>query len=122
MDNSPKKIIPLVTANYGENQRLAWNDDILALTILDAIAPAKQVRLARFFRNLEVKSITAAKIIDKYTFQMATSQGLTALLKSPVLQFISTLSTGSPRLAYLLAEKNTHRTITSSDWQITTSL
>lgn len=100
-----EKIIPLVTANYGQNQRLAWNDDILALTILDAIAPAKQVRLARFFRNLEVKSITAAKIIDKYTFQMATSQGLTALLKSPVLQFISTLSTGSPRLAYLLAEK-----------------
>ncbi|MTF37861.1 GTPase [Cyanobacterium aponinum] len=100
-----EKIIPLVTANYGENQRLAWNDDILALTILDAIEPAKQVRLARFFRNLEVKSITAAKIIDKYTFQMATSQGLTALLKSPVLQFISTLSTGSPRLAYLLAEK-----------------
>jgi hypothetical protein len=36
---------------------------------------------------------------------MATSQGLTALLKSPVLQFISTLTTGSPRLAYLLAEK-----------------
>ncbi|RMD69131.1 MAG: GTP-binding protein, partial [Cyanobacteria bacterium J149] len=100
-----EKIIPLVTANYGENPRLPWNDDILALTILDAIEPAKQVRLARFFRNLEVKSITAAKIIDKYTFQMATSQGLTALLNSPVLQFISTLSTGSPRLAYLLAEK-----------------
>ena len=36
---------------------------------------------------------------------MATTQGLTALLKSPVLQFISTLSTGSPNLAYLLTEK-----------------
>jgi uncharacterized protein len=36
---------------------------------------------------------------------MATTQGLTALLKSPVLQFISTLSTGSPTLAYLLAEQ-----------------
>jgi hypothetical protein len=36
---------------------------------------------------------------------MATSQGLAALLKSPVLQFITTLSTGSPALAYLLAEK-----------------
>ncbi|NCQ05846.1 MAG: GTPase, partial [Cyanobacteria bacterium] len=33
------------------------------------------------------------------------SQGLTTLLKSPVLQFISTITTGSPRLAYLLAEK-----------------
>jgi len=100
-----QQIIPLVTTNYGDNPRQGWNDDILALTILDAIAPAKQQRLARFFRNVEVKSITAAKIIDKYTFQMATSQGLTALLKSPVLQFVSTLSTGTPRLAYLLAEK-----------------
>ncbi len=100
-----QQIIPLVTANYGDNPRQGWNDDILALSILDAIAPAKQLRLARFFRNVEVKSISAAKIIDKYTFQMATSQGLTVLLKSPVLQFISTLSTGTPRLAYLLAEK-----------------
>jgi hypothetical protein len=36
---------------------------------------------------------------------MTTTQGLTALLKSPVLQFISSLTTGSPTLAYLLAEK-----------------
>ena len=48
-------------------------------------------------------SAAAAKIIDRYTFQMATTQGLTALLKSPVLQFISTISTGSPTLANLLA-------------------
>lgn len=100
-----QQIIPLVTANYGDNPRQSWNHDVLAQAILDAIAPAKQFRLARFFRNLEVKSISAAKIIDKYAFQMATTQGLTALLKSPVLQFLSTLSTGSPRLAYLLAEK-----------------
>jgi hypothetical protein len=36
---------------------------------------------------------------------MATTKGLTSLLKSPVLQFISTLSTGSPNLAYVLAEQ-----------------
>jgi small GTP-binding protein len=99
------QILPLVTADYGDSCRQSWYDDILAINILDAIAPAKQIRLARFFRNLEAKSIAAAKIIDKYCFQMATSQGLTTLLKSPVLQFISTLTTGSPRLAYLLAEK-----------------
>ncbi|MHC5824198.1 MAG: GTPase, partial [Nostoc sp.] len=34
-----------------------------------------------------------------------TTQGLTALLKSPVLQFVATLSTGSPALAYMLAEQ-----------------
>lgn len=97
--------LPVVTASYGDSPRQPWHDDILAFKILEAIEPAKQIRLARFFRNLEARSVAAAKVIDKYTFQMATSQGLTALLKSPVLQFISTLTTGSPRLAYLLAEK-----------------
>ncbi len=97
--------LPIVTASYGDSPRQSWYDDILALKILDAIEPAKQIRLARFFRNLEARSVAPAKIIDKYTFQMATSQGLTTLLKSPVLQFLSTLTTGSPRLAYLLAEK-----------------
>lgn len=33
---------------------------------------------------------------------MTTTQGLTQLLKSPVLEFISTLTTGSPALAQLL--------------------
>jgi uncharacterized protein len=98
------QILPIVTADY-LTSRQPWHDDILAINILEAIAPAKQIRLARFFRNIEVKSVAAAKIIDKYSFQMATSQGLTTLLKSPVLQFVSTLTTGSPRLAYLLAEK-----------------
>jgi uncharacterized protein len=97
-------ILPIVTADF-LTSRQSWHDDILAINILEAIAPAKQIRIARFFRNIEIKSIAAAKIIDKYSFQMATSQGLTTLLKSPVLQFVSTVTTGSPRLAYLLAEK-----------------
>ncbi len=97
--------LPIVTASYGDSPRVAWYDDILALKILDSIEPAKQIRLARFLRNLEARSVAAAQIIEKYTFQMATSQGLTALLKSPILQFLSTLTTGSPRLAFLLAEK-----------------
>ncbi|AUC60708.1 GTP-binding protein YfjP [Cyanobacterium sp. HL-69] len=100
-----EEVLPIVTANYGEISRAPWHDDILAIHILKAIAPAKQIRLARFFRNLEARSLAAAKIIDKYTLQMATSQGLTALLKSPVLQFVSTLTTGSPQLAYILAER-----------------
>jgi hypothetical protein len=73
--------------------------------LVDAIDPVKQLRLARFLRNLEARTIAAAKIIDHYTFQMASAQGLTALLKSPVLQFIATLTTGKPTLAYLLAEQ-----------------
>lgn len=97
-------ILPVVTSDVKTN-RVAWGVDALSLGLVEAIAPAKQLRLARFLRNLEARTVAAAKIIDHYTFQMATTQGLTAFLKSPVLQFISTLSTGSPNLAYLLTEK-----------------
>ncbi len=97
-------VLPVVTGDSKTN-RSAWGVEALSLGLVEAIAPAKQLRLARFLRNLEARTVAAAKIIDNYTFQMATTQGLTSLLKSPVLQFISTLSTGSPTLAYLLAEK-----------------
>jgi uncharacterized protein len=81
-----------------------WGIDTLSLGLVEAIAPTKQLRLARFLRDLDARTIAAAKIIDRYTFQMATTQGLTMLLKSPVLQFISTLSTGTPALAYAMAQ------------------
>lgn len=98
------QVLPVVTGDIQSN-RGAWNVDAISMSLLEAIGPAKQIRLARFLRDREVRTVAAAKIIDHYTFQMATTQGLTALLKSPVLQFVSTLTTGSPTLAYLLAEK-----------------
>ncbi|MGB3512005.1 MAG: GTPase family protein [Microcoleaceae cyanobacterium] len=98
------QVLPVVTGDIQSN-RDAWNVDAISLSLVEAIAPAKQLRLARFLRDREARTVAAAKIIDHYTFQMATTQGLTALLKSPVLQFISTMTTGSPALAYLLAEK-----------------
>ena len=97
-------VLPVVTGN-AQIGRAAWGMEALSLGLVDAIAPAKQLRLARFLRNLEARTIAAAKIIDRYTFQMATTQGLAALLKSPVLTFIATLTTGTPTLAYLLAEQ-----------------
>ncbi|MBE9116829.1 50S ribosome-binding GTPase [Lusitaniella coriacea LEGE 07157] len=98
------RVLPFVTRD-SKTDRVPWNVDALSLCLIDAIAPAKQLRLARFLRNLEARTVAAAKIIDRYTLQMATTQGLTALLKSPILGFISTLTTGSPQLAYLLAEQ-----------------
>ncbi|MEH1828654.1 MAG: GTPase family protein [Nostoc sp.] len=97
-------VLPVVTGDSKTN-RVAWGVEALSLGLVDAIAPTKQLRLARFLRNLEARIVAAAKIIDHYTFQMTTTQGLTSLLKSPVLQFVSTLSTGSPALAYMLAEQ-----------------
>ncbi|MBD2568996.1 GTPase family protein [Anabaena lutea] len=102
--NSCNLVLPIVTSDI-KTGRHAWGVEVLSWGLVEAISPAKQLRLTRFLRNLEIRTVAAAKIIDHYTFQMATTQGLTTLLKSPVLQFISTLSTGSPTLAYLLAEK-----------------
>ncbi|MDF5708089.1 MAG: GTPase family protein [Nostoc sp. S4] len=104
LQNFSNLVLPVVTAD-NKTRRVAWGVEALSLGLVNAIAPSKQLRLARFLRNLEARTVAAAKIIDHYTFQMATTQGLTSLLKSPVLQFISTLSTGSPTLAYLLAEQ-----------------
>jgi hypothetical protein len=98
------RVLPIVTSD-SKTGRVAWGVEGLSVGLIEAIAPAKQVRLARFLRNLEARTIAAAKIIDHYTFQMATTQGLAALLKSPILRFISTLSTGSANLAYILAEQ-----------------
>jgi uncharacterized protein len=97
-------ILPLVTADQSQS-RAAWGDKAVAQAILDTLEPAQQFHLSRFLRDLETRTQTAAKIIDHYTFQMGTAQGLTALIKSPLLKFLSTFLTGSPALAIVLSER-----------------
>ncbi len=97
-------VLPMVTRDSKTN-RQAWGVEAISLAILDAIAPAKQLRLARFLEDREARIVAAAKIIDRYTLQMSTTQGLTNLLKSPILQFLSTMTTGNAGLAYVLAEQ-----------------
>ncbi|MFN5515803.1 MAG: GTPase family protein [Cyanobacteriota bacterium] len=98
------QILPLVSADEAQN-RAAWGLDRLAVTLVEAIGPGQETRLAQFLADLDARALAAAKLIERYTLQMATTQGLTAFLKSPVLKFIATLTTGSPTLAYLLAEQ-----------------
>lgn len=98
------RVLPVVMGDRSTD-RTPWNADALSLALLETIDPAMQLRLARFLRNLDARTAAAANIIDRYTFQMATAQGLASLLKSPILLFLSQLTTGSPTLAYLLAEK-----------------
>nr|WP_240518637.1 GTPase [Leptolyngbya sp. BC1307] len=97
-----QQVLPLVART---GQRDAWGTDDLAAALMGAIAPAKQLRLARFLRSQSARTTAAAKIIDRYTFQMTTTEGLTKLFKSPILQFISTLTTGTPALGALLTER-----------------
>lgn len=97
-------VLPIVTSD-AKTSRAAWNVEELSLSLMESIDPVKQLRLARFLRDRQARSVAAVKIIDHYTFQMATTQGLATFLKSPVLTFLSTLTTGTPTLAYLLAEQ-----------------
>jgi predicted GTPase len=98
------RVLPLVTRDSATH-RQAWNADAVASALIDLIDPTKEQRLARFLRNRDAKMVAAARLIDRYIFQMSTTRGLTAFLKSPVLQFLATLTTGTPTLAYLLAEQ-----------------
>ncbi|MDJ0632989.1 MAG: GTPase family protein [Xenococcaceae cyanobacterium MO_188.B29] len=97
-------ILPLVTED-SKSERTAWGIESLSTALLDNLEGAKQYRLARFLRDRETRIVAATKIIDRYTFQMTTTQGVTALLKSPILQFLSTIATGNAALAYALAEQ-----------------
>ncbi len=100
------KVLPLVTwAESEEHQsgRSAWGQSELSLALMDILPPAQRDRMARFLNTQEAQTIAAAQIIDRYCFQMTTTQGLTALLKNPILNFLSNLTTGSPALGALLA-------------------
>ncbi|MEM7590420.1 MAG: GTPase [Cyanobacteria bacterium P01_A01_bin.83] len=97
-------ILPIVTEDLASN-RESWNITALSTALINALPTAKQLRLARFLQDLEARSTAAGQIIERYTRQMATSQGLAAFLKSPILQFISTMTTGNSALAYILAEQ-----------------
>ena len=98
------RVLPVVTRDSAAG-RLPWNGDALAASLIEFIQPTQELRLARFLRDRDAKAIAAARLIDRYIVQMSTTQGLANFLKSPVLQFLATLTTGTPTLAYLLAEQ-----------------
>ncbi|NEQ54727.1 MAG: GTPase [Leptolyngbya sp. SIO3F4] len=95
-------VVPLVTF---DRDRAAWNDEVLALRLVETLGQAKQYRLARFLTNQTALARAAVKLIDQYTFQMTTTQGVAELLKSPILRYISLMVTGSDLLATVLMEK-----------------
>jgi uncharacterized protein len=97
-------VLPLVTGDALQD-RTAWGVTELSTALVNSLDPAKQFRLARFLRDLEARTAAAAQIIDGYAFTMSTTQGLATLLKSPILNYISVVMTGSPNLAILLSQK-----------------
>jgi uncharacterized protein len=102
------KVLPLVTwsqtlSQAKDNDRSAWGLDELSLALMDVLPSAQRDRMARFLASQEAQTRAAAEIIDRYCFQMTTTQGLTALLKTPILNFISNITTGSSALGALLA-------------------
>ena len=97
-------VLPVVNSD-SKLGRDAWGIDILSLALIEALEPAKQLRLARFLRDRESRIVAAAQIIDRYTRQITITQGVISLAKSPILQLLSTMTTGNPALANLLAQQ-----------------
>jgi len=104
LTNLVTQFFPVVTRDQ-TTQRESWGIAELSLGIMTTVPPAKELRLARFLRDREARIVACSKVIDKYVFQMSSTEGLTALLKSPILSYLSTLSTGSPQLGLLLAQQ-----------------
>ena len=98
-----QQIFPVVTAAAADN-RVAWGSDALALQLVEAIAPAKAQKLAQFLRSRDARIAAAARLIDRYALQMTSSQGLVAIVKTPLLAFLSTRFTGTADLGKLLAQ------------------
>ncbi len=97
-----QRVVPLVTQGV---ERDPWNLDALSEVLLNVASPAKRLRLARALRSRQSRAAAAAEIIQRYSDRMTTTQGITALLKSPILSYLATLSTGSPTLAQVLAQQ-----------------
>lgn len=102
--NLVEKFYPVVTTDK-TSHRESWGIEKLSLEIMESVPPVKELRLARFLRDREARITACTKVIDKYIFQMSSIEGLAAVLKSPILSYISTLSTGSPQLGLLLAQQ-----------------
>ena len=98
-----QQVIPVVTESVADN-RPAWGSDALAIQLVDAIAPAKAQKLAQFLRSRDARVAAAAKLIERYALQMTSSQGLVAIVKTPLFAFLSTRFTGTADLGNLLAQ------------------
>jgi hypothetical protein len=96
-------VLPVVTASEAD-QRSAWGDDALATQLVKAIAPAKSQRLAYFLRSREARITAAIRLVERYALQMTSSQGLVALVKTPLFAFLAVRFTGIPDLGRLLAQ------------------
>ena len=97
-------LLPMVMADPSRD-RPDWGEMELIETLLGLIDPAQQARLGRCLKNRNLRVAAARQIIDRYALIMGSAQGITSVLKGPLLQFISTFLTGSPAAAWVLAEK-----------------
>jgi len=96
-------ILPVVTQSEAAD-RATWGSDALAKQLVAALAPAKSRRLAQFLRSREARIDAAIRLVERYAIQMSSSQGIVALVKTPLFAFLSARFTGTPELGMLVAQ------------------
>ncbi|MGF1457707.1 MAG: GTPase family protein [Leptolyngbyaceae cyanobacterium] len=103
LDAWVQAVWPLVTQSQAD-ERTSWGSNALAQELLAAIAPAKSQRLAQFLRSREARITAAIRLVNRYAVQMASGQGVIALVKTPLFAFLSARFAGTPELGTLLAQ------------------
>jgi uncharacterized protein len=97
-------VLPIVTGDSVQ-LRIGWGISELSTAILAQIDPVKQQKLSRFLQDLNVRIQETQRVIDRYVLQMGTQQGIAALIKTPLLRFLSVRFTGSQELGIFLNQQ-----------------
>jgi small GTP-binding protein len=97
-------ILPIVTEDAVQH-RTGWGISELSTALLAQIDPVKQQKLSRFLQDLKVRIQETQRVIDRYVSQIGTQQGIAALIKTPLLRFLSVRFTGSQELGIFLNQQ-----------------
>lgn len=95
-------VIPLANAN---GSRSGWNLETLAAALLQSCPEALQLRLAAHLRDRQLRAEQITATIQRHQRDLQRQQGLTAVLKRPVLGLLAQLLQQDPRLGALLADR-----------------
>ncbi|ABB57183.1 GTPase family protein [Synechococcus elongatus] len=95
-------VIPLANAN---GARSSWNLEAIAAALLQTCPEAQQLRLAAHLRDRQLRAGQITATIQRHQRDLQRQQGLTTVLKRPVLGLLAQLLQQDPRLGALLADR-----------------
>ena len=110
-----QQVLPVVTYDIKTNRQV-WNVDELSLGLIDAIAPAKQLRLARFFAGSRSSySCSSQNNRSLHLSNDYNPRGNSFTEKSRAAVYFHIIN-GFPNFGVCASRKNSSGTVTCCDW------